>query len=217
MREAKRHIAGFLVLALFLAGLAAYITYKYVALTEADCQARIQQLEAAQGAQVEVLVAAREIPAQVPLTRADLETVSIPNAFVQPGMETDKDKVVGKVSLVPLPKGALVLSHAVADRVVIPEGKRVIRLYRSQVVQFDQNLMVGDAVDLVVTQRDAKTNAVETKLLMSKLPVVEVDPNAEWIGIEVPEKDVATVVELEITAVQMHLLRVTPDKEVAGS
>jgi len=209
MQEAKRHIAGFLVLALFLAGLAAYLSYSYVAAMEEEYQAKM-------GGGVEVLVAARDIPAQVPLTRADLETISIPSAFVQPGMVADKDKVVGKVSLVPLPQGGLVLSYAVADRVVIPEGKRVIRLHRSQGVQFDHNLMVGDAVDLVVTQRESG-GAVKTQRLMSKLPVVEVDPNAEWVGIEVPEQDVAAVVELQITAVQMHLLRVTPDKEEAGS
>jgi|GEM_PF-6246570 len=216
MQEAKRHIVGFLVLALLLAGLAAYLAYGYVKSMEAEYQARIQQVDEQLGGRVEVLVAAREIPAQVPLTRADLDTISIPTAFLQPGMVTDKDKVVGKVSLVSLPQGALVLSYAVADRVVIPEGKRVVRLYRDQSVQFDQNLMVGDAVDLVVTQRDAK-GAMKTERLMSKLPVVEVDPKAEWVGIEVPEQDVATVVELQITAVQMHLLRVTPGKEGAGS
>lgn len=216
MQEAKRHIVGFLVLALLLAGLAAYLAYGYVESMEAEYQARIQQVDEQLGGRVEVLVAAREIPAQVPLTRADLDTISIPTAFLQPGMVTDKDKVVGKVSLVSLPQGALVLSYAVADRVVIPEGKRVVRLYRDQSVQFDQNLMVGDAVDLVVTQRDAK-GAMKTERLMSKLPVVEVDPKAEWVGIEVPEQDVATVVELQITAVQMHLLRVTPGKEGAGS
>lgn len=216
MREARRHITGFLVLAMLLAGLAAYLTYKHVATTEAEYQERIQEVEEQLGERVDVLVAAREIPAQVPLTRADLDTVSIPKAYLQPGMVTDKDKVVGKVSLVPLPQGGLVLSNAVADRVVIPEGKRVIRLYHSQVVQFDQNLMVGDAVDLMVTTREAKTGTLKTALAMSKLPVVEVDSNGEWVGVQVPEEEADKVLSLEITAAQLNLLRVTPDKEGTG-
>lgn len=201
MREAKRHIAGFLVAAFCLSILTAYLVYS-----------RVQEVEAQLGDRVNVLVAARDIPAQVPLTENHLSTVSLPEAFLQPGMVSDPKEVVGKVSLVPLPRGALILSHAVADRVVIPDGKRVIRMYRSQVVVFDENLMVGDAVDLVVTATDPITNTLRTYLRLRSAPVVEVDPGGTWVGIEVPEQDAASVVGLQVTAQQLYLLRVTPEE-----
>lgn len=208
MREAKRHIVGFLGAALFLSILAAYLVH-----------GRVQAVEAQLGNRVGVLVAARKIPAQVPLSDSDLDAVSIPAAFLQPGMVTEAQAqdVVGKVSLVPLDPGVVILSHAVTERVVIPKGKRVIRLYRSQVVQFDQNLLVGDEVDLIVTKPDTSPNDLKTTLLLPQLPVVEVDLNGQWVGIEVPEFRAAEVVGLQVTAAQMYLLRVTPDKKGAAS
>lgn len=206
MREAKRHIVGFLVAAFFLSVLTAYLVYS-----------RVQEVEAQLGDRVDVLVAARDVPAQVPLSEAHLATVSLPEAFLQPGMVTDPEEVLGKVSLVALPRGALILSHAVTERVVIPAGKRLIRMYRSQVVVFDQNLMVGDAVDLVVTVPDGLTNNLRTYLRLRNAPVVEVDPEGMWVGIEVPEQDAASVVGPQVTATQMYLLRVTPDERRAGS
>lgn len=202
MREAKRHIAGFLGAALILSIITAYLVYE-----------RVQAVEAQLGERVDILVAAKDIPAQVPLSESDLARVSLPSAFLQPGMVTDPAEVVEKVSLVPLTRGALVLSQAVTERVVIPDGKRVIRLYRSQVVQFDQDLMVGDAVDLIVTVAEADKKELTTKLLLAQMPLVEVDPARAWVGVEVPETEAARVVGMQVAATQMYLLRVTPDKE----
>lgn len=63
MREAKRHIAGFLVLAWLLSCLSAYLVYP-----------RVSAAEAQQRGRVGVLVAAEPIPAQVPLEALHLKT-----------------------------------------------------------------------------------------------------------------------------------------------
>jgi pilus assembly protein CpaB len=202
MLEAKRHIGVFLGAALLLSVLTAFVVYD-----------RVQQVEAQLGDRVNVLVAAKDIPAQVPLSESDLSLVSIPHAFLQPGMVTDPKELDGKVSLVRLGKGDLIVSHALTKRVVIPDGQRVIRLYRTQVVSFDDNLLVGDQVDIVVTVPDAagKGNLV-TNLYLAKLPVVEVDAKGVWVGVLVPEAQATGIVGLQVTARQMQLLRVTPSK-----
>lgn len=203
MLEAKRHIGVFLGAALLLAIMTGYVVHD-----------RVQAVEAQLGDRVSILVASREIPAQVPLSAEDLATVSIPAVFKQPGMITDPKEVEGKVSLVSLNKGDLVVGHALTDRVIIPEDQRVIRLHRSQVVSFDENLLVGDRVDIVVTVPDAAgTGSLVTDLVLAKLPVVEVDAKAAWVGVQVPEEQAPRVVGLQVTAKQMQLLRVTPSKE----
>jgi len=206
MREAKRHIAGFLVLAWLLSCLAAYLVYE-----------RVSAVEAQLGDRVDVLVAAESIPAQVPLEERHLKTVSLPSAFLQPGMVTDPAEVVGKVSLVELPPGALILSHAVKDRVVIPADKRLIRLYRSQVVQFDFDLMVGDEVDVIVTVPGDQAERYRTELLLSGLPVVDVAADRSWVGVEVPAEDAPRLVGMQVQAVLLQLLRVTPQREEEAS
>ncbi len=206
MREAKRHIAGFLVLAWLLSCLAAYLVYQ-----------RVSAVEAQLGDRVGVLVAAEPIPAQVPLEARHLKTISLPSAFLQPGMVTDPAEVVGKVSLVELPAGALILSHAVKDRLIIPADKRVVRLYRSQVVQFDADLMVGDEVDVIVTVPGDQAQRYRTELLLAGLPVVEVAADRSWVGVEVPAEKATALVGMQVQAVQMQLLRVTPEPEGAAT
>ncbi len=207
MLEAKRHIGIFLGAALLLSIVTAFVVHD-----------RVQQVEAQLGDRVDVLVAATEIPAQVPLSESDLTTVSIPQAFLQPGMITDLEEIEGKVSLIRLERGDLVVNRALTNRVLIPDGQRVIRLHRSQIVSFDDNLLVGDLADIVVTvpDPDGKRGMV-TSLYLAGLPVAEVDPKGAWVGVQVPEAQATGLVGLQVTARQMQLLRVTPSKEGAGS
>jgi Flp pilus assembly protein CpaB len=203
MVEAKRRIGLFLTIAFLLSILVAGLVYQQVSAVEAEL-----------GERVSIYVAAREIPAQVLIEATDLEPVEVPRAYLQPGMVTDPKLATGKVSLLRLKKGELLHQGALVQRVVIPPESRVLRLYRTQTLSFDDNLLAGDQVDLVVTLPDpAKKGEYQTNLLLAAVPVVEVDAKQGWVGLLLPAARATEVIGLRESAKQIHLLRVTPKKE----
>jgi Flp pilus assembly protein CpaB len=199
--EAKRRIGLFLSLGVVFAAVAAWLVHTRVAAVEAQL-----------GERVPVYVAARPIAAQVPLTKADLTTRMVPKSFLQPGMVTDEAAFKGKVSLVTLNPGDLLTAPMLASRFVVPEGYRILRLSRSQTIAFDDNLLVGDRVDLVVTYMDSsdKQPRLTTKVYLASLPVVESDPEGAWVGLLVREADAEGVIYMENAAKQIQLLRLSP-------
>lgn len=202
MLEAKRRIGFFLTLGVFFAAAAAWIVHTRVAAVEAQL-----------GRRLPVYVAARAIPAQAPLGPADFTTILVPTSFLQPSMVTDEAALEGKVSLVPLNPGDLLTRSMLSSRFVVPEGHRAIRFYRSQTVLFDDNLLAGDRVDLLVTAvetggQQAQTTA--TRRHLANLPVVESDPKGSWVGVLVREADAAGVVQMQNLARQIQLLRLSP-------
>lgn len=201
MLEAKRRIGLFLAVGVLFAAAAAWLVYTRVAAVEAQL-----------GRRIPVYVAARPIAAQVPLTPADFTTRFLPASFLQPGMVTGEAAFAGKVSLVPLKAGELLTSPMLSSRFVVPEGYRVLRLYRGQTVAFDENLLVGDRVDLLVTYLEPaeKQQRLTTRVHLTALPVVESDPKTAWVGLLVRETDADGVIYMENAARQIQLLRLSP-------
>lgn len=201
MLEAKRRIGLFLTLGVLLAMAAAWLTY-----------GRVSAVEAQLGTRVPVYVAAQPIAAQVPLTSADLKIINIPKTFLQPDMVTDAQEFTGKVALIPLSPGQMLTRPMLTTRFVVPDGYRVLRLYRSQTIYFDDNLLVGDRVDLMVTYVDPadKLQTLTTQVHLSSLPVVESDPKGAWVGILVRDRNADGVIQMENSAKQIELLRLSP-------
>lgn len=203
MVEAKRRIGLFLGIAFLLSILVAVLVYQQVSAVDAQL-----------GERVSIYVTARDLPAQVLIEAEDLQPVEIPRAYLQPGMVTDPKTAAGKVSLLALKKGQLLHQTALVQRVVIPPGSRVLRVYRTQALTFDENLLTGDQVDIVTTLPDPnKKGEWMTSVLLPAVPVVEVDSKQGWVGLLLPADRATQMIGLEQTAKQIHLLRVTPAKE----
>jgi Flp pilus assembly protein CpaB len=199
--EAKRRIGLFLTLGVILASAAAWLTY-----------GRVSAVEGQLGKRMTVYVAARPVAAQVPLTTADLSTIYIPATFLQPDMVTDPKDLTGKVALIPLNQGQMLTRPMLTTRFVVPDGSRVLRLYRSQTIYFDDNLLAGDRVDLMVTYLDPadKQQKLTTHVHLNALPVVESDSKGAWVGILVRDRDADGVIQMENSAKQIQLLRLSP-------
>lgn len=201
MLEAKRRIGFFIGFGFIFAMIAAVIVRQ-----------RVLAVESLVGKQVPIYVASHPIPAQMPLRAEDLTTVRMPSSFVSESMITDPEDAVGMVSLVTLAEGDLVTKNMLTERVVVPKGFRVLRIYRSQRAYFDDNLLTGDRVDLVATYQDQNEKKDVTRFHLSNLLVMEADSRGAWVGIQVKEADVTSVIYMQNFAKEIQLLRLSPDR-----
>ena len=73
-------------------------------------------------------------------------------------------------------EGELITDSLVRDRLNIPENERVVWLNATETVILDQDVTEGDFVDIVVVFQDP-AQQVQTKRILTNIPVVEVDEN----------------------------------------
>jgi len=103
-----------------------------------------------------VVVAKKDIPAQGPVSAADLAMREIPIKYIQPGAVSSLEEAIGQIAAVPIAKGEQVVKTklnppgktARALSQITPEGKRAINVVvkdASSVVGFIQP---GDFVDV---------------------------------------------------------------------
>lgn len=63
----------------------------------------------------EVMIAARDLPAGITIQRGDIKIVGIPSSDLPPHAPRKKSEVFGHNTLVPIPKGAVILSEEVSQ------------------------------------------------------------------------------------------------------
>ena len=80
------------------------------------------------------------------------------------------------ITVVDLDEGELITDSLVRDRLNIPENERVVWLNATETVILDQDVTEGDFVDIVVVFQDP-AQQVQTKRILTNIPVVEVDEN----------------------------------------
>ncbi|HVO33733.1 MAG TPA: Flp pilus assembly protein CpaB [Elusimicrobiota bacterium] len=139
-----------------------------------------QSIESGYG-MVEVIAAARDIPAHMAINASFLTTKEVPQKFVEPGAFRVKipgqgfDHVVGKVASATIPAGAQITLPNLADPTVsgtgveplIPHGKRgyVLRLGNLDVADL---ILPGNYIDVMATfsvqENGATTKATYTIL-----------------------------------------------------
>lgn len=130
---------------------------------------------------VEVVVAARDIPAKTVLTPNDLQTELVPIQFVQPGAVLQVEDAAGKVTLVPFKKGMQILSDAIVDvsalgglSAVLERGTRAVTIRVDAISGVGGHIQPGDFVDILV-------------LIPSR------DPMDQWVTIPFPNVQVLAV------------------------
>jgi pilus assembly protein CpaB len=104
-----------------------------------------------------VLVANRDIPEGARMDADMLETVKIPQKFVQPGAFNDTKQVINRNINMPVLKGTQILesmfisSEAESIASKIPAEKRAFSIFVTDVTAVGELIQPGDMVDLMVT------------------------------------------------------------------
>jgi len=182
-------------ISLGLAAMAVFMIYSYISSKEQEYKTRY-------GAETAVVVAKHDIREMDEILGTDIEIVSKPKQFIEPGKTTSKEEVEGFIAAVPLRKGEQITFNKILapgvktglSRQITP-GKRAVALDVSDSNAVGRLLKPGDRVDVVVTIPDPPGGAKGSqiaKILLQDVPVLAV---GEWVTTQAPrklEKDEAT-------------------------
>lgn len=182
MQDAKRRAIIFVVIALALSSLAAYLFMQEVSAV----QGRL-------GNMTTVYVATKDIKSRETLQEAYFKPVEVPTKFVQDTAVTDLKQIqLGKyryqitqlVTVVPIPKDGILTTNMLKEQSALTSNdRRMVTIAKSDRIVFDGNFDYNDRVDIIVSKRSG--DAPVTKTFMRDVLVVGVakDNNGEVVGL----------------------------------
>jgi Flp pilus assembly protein CpaB len=150
--------------------------------TFAVWQSSLERVRGEEG--VEVIVAARDIPARTVLTADALRTVSLPRSAVPAGSLTSVDAAEKRILRDPLYAGELVNERHLAQRgsdlsasLLIPSGKPyAFNLPVSMFIAAPPRLQVHDRIDVVAYPRGKPIS--EGGVIVPNLEIIDLSPRA---------------------------------------
>lgn len=194
-----------LVIALVLAVGAGWLTLNYLS--------SIQRSSAINNQPRQILVAAQEIPARVPITPAMLATATRPAAAIEPDALTDPSKVVGALSLITIPAGGTITLSKVGHPSDMPlpvrlqPGMRAVSIPIDKVKAVSGLIEPGDRVDVIAIPPKTGDSPPPAAAILRGIRVLAVGPLLENnSATPSPENQVSTTITLEVTPKQADLL-----------
>ncbi|HEX5274511.1 MAG TPA: Flp pilus assembly protein CpaB [Candidatus Rubrimentiphilum sp.] len=194
-----------LIVALVVAVLTGWLTLNYLS--------SIQRSSAVQNQPTEILVAAQEIPARVPITAAMLAKATRPAAAVEPDALTDPSKVIGALSLITIPAGSTITLSKVGHPadvglpVRLTPGMRAISISIDKVKGVSGLIEPGDRVDVVAIPPKSTAVPPPASTILRGIRVLAVGPLLEnTSATPPPEAQVFTTITLEVTPKQVDLI-----------
>lgn len=135
----------------------------YLSRRESEIWEKIKQNQKqAQPARAQVqmgiaLVAAKDIPPQVPITPADLLIKEIPSEYIQPGAVASLDEVMGQIASSPIAAGEQILRTKLLPpgkigkslSQITPAGKRAVSVSADNMASIANLIQPGDYVDVL--------------------------------------------------------------------
>ena len=144
MLEAKRRAAIFLFLAFILAAVTGYLVLE-----------KVKELNSELGGMTSIYIANGSIPSRSPIEASQVTKMDIPNKFVTDSHILSEDEFEHKVSIVPLNPGDIITKNMIKPVSNLQdENNRLVTMYRTDKVQFDQVLTALDRVDIIVSKND---------------------------------------------------------------
>ncbi|RFU67759.1 flp pilus assembly protein CpaB [Peribacillus saganii] len=204
MLESKRRAAIFLLLAFLLASVAAYLVYE-----------KVKNLNAELGGMTKVYVAGTNIPVREPIQENQITTMDIPNKFVNEGFIKNKDDLLNMVSVVPLSKEEIITKNMIKPYSNLrEENNRLVAMYPSEKVQFDQIIETLDRVDIIVsTENKGQT---KTEIFMRDVPVAFAQGKGDkfaGVALEVKMEDAPKLIHIQNYADKVRVLKANVGKE----
>lgn len=141
----------------------------------------------------DVLVANRDIPANLVIDEQIIERIQVPSKYVQPKAISDVKEVVGRVAAVPIAQGTQIVGPQLEDAgrtalaYEVPRGRRAVTLAISDVTGVGGLIRPGNFVDIIGTFNFGRPTSVqggamqyadertETRTLMQNVFVVAVN------------------------------------------
>jgi pilus assembly protein CpaB len=173
----------------------------------------LQRQTDAGSTRVDIVVAAQEIPARVPVTAAMLTHVSRPESAVDPDAVRDPKDVIGSLSLITIPAGAGITSAMIGHpsdvglTVRMAPGMRAVSVQIDKVKGISGLIQPGDRVDVIA--QAPKTNAAPppAAAILRGVRVLAIGDSLEYSSATPsPQEANATTVTLEVTPKQADLL-----------
>lgn len=171
----RRRTLIILIAALVVGGITAYLAISYLGGQE-------EQEEAVQDEAVQVVVAARSMPAGHVLTAEDVRLVDWPAGAVPPEYANSEADVVGRGLLAPISQNEPLLSTKLARMegggglpILIPDSGRAISISVDQVLGVAGFVLPGTRVDVVVIMEQPGTDEVASKIVLQNLQVLSID------------------------------------------
>lgn len=200
MLESKRRAAIFLLLAFLLASVAGYLVYE-----------KVKDLNSQLGGMTKIYVAKTDIPARTLIKDSHLTTMEIPNKFyIEDSHIKDKSNFVNTVAIVPVEEG-----HIITENILKPYSdtrdinSRLVAMYPSEKVQFDQVVAHMDRVDIVVsTEENGKE---KTEIFMRDVLVAHADgtdpKDFKGVALEVSLEDAPKLIHIQNYADKVRILK----------
>lgn len=208
MLEAKRRAAIFLLLAFLLAVVAGYLVLE-----------KVKQLNAELGGMVEIYVANGNIPARTLLHSSQLTKMEIPQKFLTDSHITSEKDIAGQVSVVPLHEGDILTHNMLKDYSNLQnENNRLVALYRTDKVQFDQEIAALDRVDIVVSHE--VDGEKKTESFMKDVSVAYSQGTGEkfaGVAVEVSAQDATKLIHMQNYAEYIRVLKANVGQEESTS
>jgi len=194
-----------LIIALVLAVGAGWLTLNYLS--------SIQRSSAINNQPRQIVVAAQEIPARVPITAAMLATATRPAAAIEPDALTDPSKIVGALSLITIPAGGTITLSKVGHPSDMPlpvrlqPGMRAVSIPIDKVKAVSGLIEPGDRVDVIAIPPKTGDSPPPAVAILRGIRVLAVGPLLENnSATPAPENQVSTTITLEVTPKQADLL-----------
>ncbi len=205
MQDAKRRAILFLAIALMLSLVAGILFMQKVSAIDA----RLGNFET-------VYVAKDGVDVRKKLSPEDFEVVEIPNQYVPKSAVTDLNRIelegrqyqIGDlVSIAPLQEGETLTTNILKPQMNLGSGdKRMVMIYRTDTVGFDDVFNYGDRVDIVYVGQNGKGQIYKHR----EIPVVSLAKNDQAVtglGLEMTLEQAADFVSLQNTAASIRILK----------
>jgi len=153
-----------------------------------------------------VVAASADLPAGTKLNESDLRLVKMPRTDLPPGSFSSVSDVVGRASIVPMLKGAPVLSGQLAAAnagsglpALIPAGMRAVSVKVNDVISVAGFVTAGTRVDVLLTGQPAqiKDNDAAATTVLENIQVLAAGQKLQRTGDGDPQQ--TTVITLLVT------------------
>ncbi|MED1724876.1 flp pilus assembly protein CpaB [Brevibacillus parabrevis] len=207
MLESKRRAIIFLALSFLLAALAGFLFLK-----------KIKDMNAQLGEMVEIYEANVDIPSRALIQPDQLTTRQIPKKYADGSYVVDKMSLKNQVTVVPLAKGDIITKNILKPaNLVRDQNNRLITVYASGNIMFDQELEALDRVDIIIST--TKAGQPVTEVFMKDVPVAMVaksDNKFKGVALELPFEDVPKFIHQQHYAELMRILKANVGKGELG-
>ncbi|WOV88244.1 flp pilus assembly protein CpaB [Sporosarcina oncorhynchi] len=198
MLEAKRRAAIFLVLAFILAAVTGYLVLE-----------KVKELNAELGGMTSIYIAKGSIPSRSQIELSQVTKMDIPNKFVTDSHIVSEKDFEHQVSIVPLNPGDIITKNMIKPISNLQDANnRLVTMYRTDKVQFDQVLTALDRVDIIVsTSNDGKK---KTKVFMKDVLVAfaqGTNDNFSGIAVEVTAEEAPNLIHMQHYADHIRILK----------